>query len=88
MLIARRNIDLLKDYHELNSEIAEELTEEPSALEFMRYVAQNRPFVVKKAARNWPACRKWTTDYFINTMGDAPVKVALTPYGYAEFSRT
>lgn len=52
----------------------------------MRFVAQNRPFVVRKAARDWPACRKWTADYFLNEMGNVPVIVAVTPNGYAEVS--
>ena len=83
VLIVGLDLDLLNDYHELNSENAEELTEEASPLEFMRYVAQNRPFIVRKAAKNWPACRKWTADYFIDRVGDMPIKVAVTPNGYA-----
>ena len=41
---------LLETYNELNSNIITALYEEPSALEFMRYVAMNRPFVVRRGA--------------------------------------
>jgi jumonji domain-containing protein 7 len=81
-----QNIDdaiktLMKDYNELNPNKIDELTEEPTALEFMRYIAKNRPFVIRKGASDWQACLKWDADYLRRTMGDANVKVALTPYG-------
>lgn len=43
---------LLESYNELNSAQITVLYEEPSALEFMRYVATNRPFVVRGAAND------------------------------------
>ncbi|KAK7910853.1 hypothetical protein PG985_013334 [Apiospora marii] len=39
--------ELITTYNELNSSVVEELAEEPSPLEFMRYVARNTPFVVR-----------------------------------------
>jgi hypothetical protein len=74
--------ELVTNYHELNSSIIEELHEEPSPLEFMRYVARNTPFVVRGAARDWPAMRLWTLDFLKSVMGDQEVNVAVTPYGY------
>jgi jumonji domain-containing protein 7 len=74
--------ELIINYHELNSSVIEELDEEPSALEFMRFVARNTPFVVRGAARNWQATRTWTVDYLKDFLGDEPVNVAVTPAGY------
>lgn len=38
---------MIETYHELNPGIVEELQAEPNALEFMRRVGQNQPFVVR-----------------------------------------
>ena len=72
---------LLQSYHELNSQHVDELPNEPSPLEFMRYVARNRPFVVRNAARQWPAVRKWNVSYLKQAMGDQEVNIAVTPFG-------
>lgn len=82
----RKNIsdpiaDLLTAYDELNSSSIDELHEEPSALEFMRYVAQNRPFVVRDGAREWEAVENWNEAYLRDRMGDKGVNVAITPFG-------
>lgn len=73
--------DFLTDYNELNPNQIDELSEEPTPLEFMRYVAKNRPFVIRRGAVDWPAFTKWNTEYLIQTMGDSLVKVAVTPCG-------
>ena len=73
--------ELITNYNELNSPIIEELDEEPSALEFMRFVAKNTPFVVRGAAQNWQATKTWTVDYLKQFLGDEPVNVAVTPAG-------
>lgn len=72
---------LIETYHELNSSIVQELSDEPSPLEFMRYVARNRPFVVRNAARDWPAVRKWDTKYLRRVLHRQDVRVAVTPKG-------
>ena len=46
-------IAAITTYHELNAFIIDELHDEPSALEFMRFVSKNRPFVVRRAAATW-----------------------------------
>lgn len=74
--------DLVTTYHELNVTRVDELHEEPSALEFMRYVAKNRPFVVRGGAKSWKACRSWNAQYLSDVMKDAEVQVAVTPFGY------
>lgn len=73
--------DLITGYHELNAPVVEELHEEPSALEFMRYVAKNRPFVVRGGARSWQAFETWDAEFLASVMKDEEVQVAVTPYG-------
>jgi peptidyl-lysine (3S)-dioxygenase / protease len=73
--------NLINTYHELNAAIVDELDEEPSALEFVRYVANNRPFVVRRAAIHWEAVEKWNAEYLIESIGGEEVKVAITPSG-------
>ena len=71
----------IKTYHELNSSAVEEITEEPSPLEFMRYVARNRPFVVKGALTDWAAFKHWDAEYLRKEMREEHVNVANTPFG-------
>lgn len=73
--------ELIENYHELNANVIDELWEEPSPLEFMRYVARNRPFVVRKGAQDWGAVQKWDSHYLLNVVGDSAVNVAITPLG-------
>ncbi|MCJ1281592.1 hypothetical protein MMC26_000912 [Xylographa opegraphella] len=76
--------DLVTTYHELNGAHVDELDEEPSALEFMRYVARNRPFVVRKGASGWAAVQRWDCRYLVDKMKDRNVNVAITPHGNAD----
>ena len=73
--------NLMRNYHELNAAVVDELHEEPSALEFMRYVSKNIPFVVRQAAVEWKAFEKWDASYLRQQLGDEEVKVAVTPSG-------
>ena len=73
--------ELITTYDELNSSQVDELYEEPSALEFMQYVARNRPFVVRKGAEDWTAVEKWDSHYLLKVLGDSLVNVAITPFG-------
>lgn len=75
---------LITIYHELNASTVDELLEEPSALEFMRHVAKNRPFVVRGGAKHWRACQKWDAAYLREVMKDQNVNVAHTPLGNAD----
>ena len=77
---------LIEDYYELNPNKIDVFDEEPSALEFMRFVAKNRPFIIRGGASDWQACRKWNINYLKDTVGDRLVKVAITPKGYSLFS--
>ncbi|KAF2758848.1 Clavaminate synthase-like protein [Pseudovirgaria hyperparasitica] len=76
--------DLITTYHELNPDTIDELVEEPSPLEFMRYVARNRPFVIRRGAQDWPACKKWNAQYLRAAMGEQEVNVSCTPHGNAD----
>ncbi len=72
--------EMIISYHELNGDV-DEMSEEPSALDFMRFVAKNRPFVVRRGCSTWPAVRKWNSNYLREALATTPVKVAVTPKG-------
>lgn len=76
--------ELLTTYNELNPSRIEELDEEPSPLEFMRYVARNMPFVVRRGAWDWTATRTWDAAYLRSTLAGHKVNVAVTPSGNAD----
>src|SRR5947207_3062472 len=76
--------ELISAYQDFNPPSVAELKEEPSALEFMRYVARNRPFVLRKGAKEWKACRKWNDQYLRKAMESQTVNVAVTPLGNAD----
>ncbi|KAI8943093.1 hypothetical protein NX059_001124 [Plenodomus lindquistii] len=50
----------------------------------MRYVARNTPFVVRRGASSFPACKKWNTSYLTSVMAGQSVNVAITPHGNAD----
>ncbi|KAH9866176.1 hypothetical protein J1614_008741, partial [Plenodomus biglobosus] len=76
--------DLILNYHDLNPSTITTLHSEPSPLEFMRYVARNTPFVVRRGASPFPACKKWNTSYLTTVMTGQSVNVAITPHGNAD----
>ncbi|KAM7201482.1 Cupin-like domain containing protein [Rhypophila sp. PSN 637] len=76
--------ELITTYNELNSSVIEELHEEPSPLEFMRFVARNTPFVIRGGASNWKATQMWSPSFLSEHLGDEPVNVAVTPLGNAD----
>ena len=73
--------NLIRTYHELNSEHIDVLHSEPSPIQFMKYVAKNRPFLVKGGCAAWGAIRKWNEEYLTQKMGNGAVKIAITPHG-------
>ncbi|KZL69966.1 phospholipase A2 [Colletotrichum tofieldiae] len=76
--------ELITTYNELNGAFIEELDEEPSPLEFMRYVARNTPFVVRGAASSWQSNKTWNREYLVQMFKDQTVNVAVTPFGNAD----
>lgn len=75
-------IELLTTYSELNSTAIDELPEVPSPLEFMRYVARNRPFVIRGGASGWKATTTWNVATLKESLAGQIVNVAVTPDGY------
>ncbi|KAH0538393.1 hypothetical protein FGG08_004993 [Glutinoglossum americanum] len=75
---------LIESYSEFNSQSVDELEEEPSPLEFMRYVALNRPFVVRGGCSHWLATKRWSAGYLEDRMSSARINVAITPHGNAD----
>lgn len=73
--------ELITTFNELNSSLIEELDEEPSPLEFMRFVARNTPFVIRGGASTWKATQTWTPSFLAQQLGDELVNVAVTPFG-------
>lgn len=74
--------ELLTTYNDLNSPSIDTLTAVPSPLEFLRFVARNRPFVVRGGAAEWKATRTWSVDVLKERMSGLSVNVASTPKGY------
>lgn len=50
----------------------------------MRFVALNRPFVIRSGASSFPARKLWNTTYLSTLMSSSPVNVAITPHGNAD----
>ncbi|KAI1638612.1 phospholipase A2 [Biscogniauxia mediterranea] len=76
--------ELLTSYNELNPSTIDELDEEPSPLEFMRYVSRNTPFVIRGGARDWRATQQWSASYLRSALSGHAVNVAVTPFGNAD----
>ncbi|KAK2602042.1 hypothetical protein N8I77_008613 [Diaporthe amygdali] len=76
--------ELLTNYNELNTSVVDELYEEPSPLEFMRYVSRNTPFVVRGGASDWNATKTWDLGQLENLLRGLTVNVAVTPKGNAD----
>lgn len=74
--------ELLINYNELNTSVVDELHQEPSPLEFMRYVSRNTPFVVRGGASTWTATKTWTLGHLKELLRDQTVNVAVTPDGF------
>lgn len=74
-------VSLIGTYHELNAAVVDELQEMPSPLQFHRFVAKNRPFVVRGGASDWEAVQAWDAEYLRLGMAEEKIKVAVTPRG-------
>lgn len=74
-------VELITSFNELNSSAVEELHEQPSPLEFMRFVAANTPFVVRQGARDWSATKIWSAEYLLQSLQGHSVNIAVTPFG-------
>lgn len=74
--------ELIVSFNELNPGGVDELYEEPSPLEFMRYVSRNTPFIVRGGANAWKASLSWDAEYLQSALSGHTVNVAVTPSGY------
>jgi len=74
---------LIRDYQQLNPRSLAELGHSPSPAEFHRFVADNRPVVVRGEGRRrqLPALDKWTDDYLLERMAGRTVEVAVSGGG-------
>lgn len=79
-------ITLLEAYSSLNSSNITELSSLPSPLEFLRFVAQNRPFVIRGGAADWKAIQEWNVASLKEILDGVSVNVAVTPLGYVQLS--
>ncbi|KAG4441381.1 hypothetical protein IFR05_003138 [Cadophora sp. M221] len=77
-------ITLLQTYNSLNPSTITTLTSLPSPLEFLRFVAQNRPFVIRGGAADWKAVREWNVTSLKEVLEGVSVNVAVTPIGNAD----
>ncbi|KAK0124231.1 hypothetical protein ONS95_009206 [Cadophora gregata] len=77
-------ITLLESYNSLNPSTIATLASLPSPLEFVRFVAQNRPFVIRGGASDWKAVREWNVPSLKQLLEGVSVNVAVTPLGNAD----
>jgi len=61
-----------------------DIIEKPTPLQFYKYVAANKPVIIKGLLQDWLALNKWSKEYLIAKMKDQLVTVAITPDGYAD----
>lgn len=73
--------EYISSYQELNGTTVDELQNEPSPLEFLRYCGKSRPFVVRGGASEWPAVQNWDVQYLKEALGRQLINVAITPHG-------
>lgn len=61
-----------------------ELETVPTALEFARFVAANRPCVIRRGAQQQqlPALDRWTDEYLVEKLADRALRISATPSGY------
>ncbi|XP_023311651.1 jmjC domain-containing protein 7 [Anoplophora glabripennis] len=48
------------------------------------YVSKNCPVLIQGAGNSFPAVKKWSSEYFMKTISEKEVTVAVTPNGYAD----
>lgn len=79
-------IELLENYHDINSASVTELREEPTPLEFMRFVARNQPFIIRRnpGPQFQKTLKLWNASYLCQRMSSQPITVACTPNGKAD----
>ncbi|EKD19977.1 phospholipase A2 protein family [Drepanopeziza brunnea f. sp. 'multigermtubi' MB_m1] len=74
-------LGLLENYASLNLSTITTLPSLPSPLEFLRFVAQNRPFVIRGGAADWKAVQEWNVATLKTLLEGVDINVAVTPFG-------
>ncbi|KAJ5050462.1 uncharacterized protein L3040_002345 [Drepanopeziza brunnea f. sp. 'multigermtubi'] len=77
-------LGLLENYASLNLSTITTLPSLPSPLEFLRFVAQNRPFVIRGGAADWKAVQEWNVATLKTLLEGVDINVAVTPFGNAD----
>ncbi|GAA5940842.1 hypothetical protein JCM1841_003443 [Sporobolomyces salmonicolor] len=77
---------LVKDYQSLNASTCAELSHTPSPLEFHRFVAANRPVVIRGQGKRDQvrALERWSDGYLEEKMGGKEVAISVSPDGNAD----
>ncbi|GAA6046352.1 hypothetical protein JCM3770_004878 [Rhodotorula araucariae] len=76
----------VKEYQSLNPSFIPELDAVLSPLEFARFVAANRPVVIRGAgqAMRIAALERWTDEYLVEKLADRELDISATPEGNAD----
>ena len=69
---------------DLHPTCVDELHASPSALDFLRYVGKNQPFVVRNNPLDSRASQLWSPSYLCQQMGERPLSIACSPSGNAD----
>ncbi|GAA5841377.1 hypothetical protein JCM9279_000631 [Rhodotorula babjevae] len=77
---------LVKEQQGLNPSQVTELDGVPSSTDFARFVAANRPAVMRGAGRQLgvPALDRWTDDYLVEKLAERELEISATPHGNAD----
>eukprot|EP00501_MAST-03F_sp_TOSAG23-6_P000338 GSMAST32.ASY1.ANO1.345.1 assembled CDS len=57
---------------------------EPTALEFMRFVATSTPVIIQGVVSGWDAYNRWSLEYLKTSTGNRNVNVNVTPNGLGD----
>ncbi|GAA5822047.1 hypothetical protein JCM11251_004839 [Rhodosporidiobolus azoricus] len=76
---------LVQDYQSLNPSSVPELITPPTSLEFSRFVAANRPVVVRGVGLGRVrALDVWSDDYLVERLEEKEVQISVSPFGNAD----
>jgi jumonji domain-containing protein 7 len=67
-----------KDYQDLNSSTVDFVDQIPSSVEFSRFVASNRPLIIRGRQKHQLALKKWSNDYLLQSMGENLVEIGVS----------
>ncbi|KRZ14177.1 JmjC domain-containing protein 7 [Trichinella pseudospiralis] len=69
-----------KENNFFSLEQCEEMDKLPNKQQFIsEYLFRSKPVIFRKAVHHWPAFRKWTWDFLMQSYGDVTVHVKLSP---------